>query len=98
MFAGCGPRTVNFLADRSTYMGEFAISRPRGNPKTLTKFGTIQRRLAWPLRKDDTHKSRKRSIFFPLGQEEGFEPSCRALVLLFMTEWDSAGCKCTQGC
>ena len=22
------------------------------------KFGTIQRRLAWPLRKDDTHKSR----------------------------------------
>ena len=23
------------------------------------KLGTIQRRLAWPLRKDDTHKSRK---------------------------------------
>ena len=22
------------------------------------KIGTIQRRLAWPLRKDDTHKSR----------------------------------------
>jgi hypothetical protein len=27
------------------------------------KIGTIQRRLAWPLRKDDTHKSRSVSIF-----------------------------------
>ncbi|KAB2063783.1 hypothetical protein ES319_A10G241100v1 [Gossypium barbadense] len=25
---------------------------------TSDKIGTIQRRLAWPLRKDDTHKSR----------------------------------------
>ena len=28
------------------------------------KFGTIQRRLAWPLRKDDTHKSRSVNISF----------------------------------
>ena len=28
------------------------------------KIGTIQRRLAWPLRKDDTHKSRSVSNFF----------------------------------
>ena len=27
------------------------------------KIGTIQRRLAWPLRKDDTHKSRSVPIF-----------------------------------
>ena len=27
------------------------------------KIGTIQRRLAWPLRKDDTHKSRSVQIF-----------------------------------
>ena len=27
------------------------------------KIGTIQRRLAWPLRKDDTHKSRSVLIF-----------------------------------
>jgi hypothetical protein len=27
------------------------------------KIGTIQRRLAWPLRKDDTHKSRSVIIF-----------------------------------
>ena len=28
------------------------------------KIGTIQRRLAWPLRKDDTHKSRSVNIVF----------------------------------
>ena len=28
------------------------------------KIGTIQRRLAWPLRKDDTHKSRGVNKFF----------------------------------
>ena len=28
------------------------------------KIGTIQRRLAWPLRKDDTHKSRRVTKFF----------------------------------
>ena len=28
------------------------------------KIGTIQRRLAWPLRKDDTHKSRSYHYFF----------------------------------
>ena len=34
------------------------------------KIGTIQRRLAWPLRKDDTHKSRTYHFFglFPFGQ------------------------------
>ena len=30
------------------------------------KIGTIQRRFAWPLRKDDTHKSRSVNIFFVL--------------------------------
>ena len=30
------------------------------------KIGTIQRRLAWPLRKDDTHKSRSVNNFFDL--------------------------------
>ena len=28
------------------------------------KIGMIQRRLAWPLRKDDTHKSRSETSFF----------------------------------
>ena len=32
------------------------------------KIGTIQRRLAWPLRKDDTHKSRSvPSFLYPSG-------------------------------
>ena len=31
---------------------------------TSVKIGTIQRRLAWPLRKDDTHKSRRVDDFF----------------------------------
>ncbi|PTQ44506.1 hypothetical protein MARPO_0020s0143 [Marchantia polymorpha] len=31
---------------------------------TSEKIGTIQRRLAWPLRKDDTHKSRNGPNFF----------------------------------
>ena len=32
------------------------------------KIGTIQRRLAWPLRKDDTHKSRNvPSFLYPSG-------------------------------
>ncbi|KAL1188371.1 hypothetical protein V5N11_031744 [Cardamine amara subsp. amara] len=30
---------------------------------TSDKIGTIQRRLAWPLRKDDTHKSRNALMF-----------------------------------
>ncbi|KAF1896951.1 hypothetical protein Lal_00034652 [Lupinus albus] len=33
---------------------------------TSDKIGTIQRRLAWPLRKDDTHKSRNGPNFFSL--------------------------------
>ena len=30
---------------------------------TSDKIGTIQRRLAWPLRKDDTHKLRRVDYF-----------------------------------
>ena len=32
---------------------------------TYTKIGTIQRRLAWPLRKDDTQIREAFHIFFP---------------------------------
>ena len=41
---------------------------------TYTKIGTIQRRLAWPLRKDDTQIREAFQIFFP------FE--CNILTLL----------------
>ena len=33
--------------------------------RSSVKIGTIQRRLAWPLRKDDTHKSRSVTNFSP---------------------------------
>ena len=32
--------------------------------RSSAKIGTIQRRLAWPLRKDDTHKSRMYHFYF----------------------------------
>jgi hypothetical protein len=34
--------------------------------ESSVKIGTIQRRLAWPLRKDDTHKSRSVNNFFSI--------------------------------
>ena len=34
--------------------------------RASVKIGTIQRRLAWPLRKDDTHKSRSVNNFFAI--------------------------------
>ncbi len=38
--------------------------RKVASSETSDKIGTIQRRLAWPLRKDDTHKSRNGPNFF----------------------------------
>jgi hypothetical protein len=43
---------------------------------TSDKIGTIQRRLAWPLRKDDTHKSRNGPNFF-------FLPLAKSVILWF---------------
>jgi len=42
------------------------------------KIGTIQRRLAWPLRKDDTHKSRNGSKNFPSPPAGGPPPPAPA--------------------
>ena len=49
----------------------FCLHGPLLSPSILdslrgssVKIGTIQRRLAWPLRKDDTHKSRSVNNFF----------------------------------
>ncbi|CAK9258204.1 unnamed protein product, partial [Sphagnum jensenii] len=39
-------------------------TKPSVSSETSDKIGTIQRRLAWPLRKDDTHKSRNGPNFF----------------------------------
>ena len=40
------------------------------------KIGTIQRRLAWPLRKDDTHKSRSVNNFFAHCSASGSRATC----------------------
>ncbi len=44
-----------------TVVNPVALDSLRGSS---VKIGTIQRRLAWPLRKDDTHKSRSVNNFF----------------------------------
>ena len=47
--------------DRGDSIGVKSSDSLRGSS---VKIGTIQRRLAWPLRKDDTHKSRSVNNFF----------------------------------
>ena len=44
-------------------VGDGNDDRNRGQTRSSAKIGTIQRRLAWPLRKDDTHKSRSYHTF-----------------------------------
>ena len=52
---------------------------------TSVKIGTIQRRLAWPLRKDDTHKSRNGSKFFEVFGGESHEGSTNGLLWPVLT-------------
>ena len=49
-------------ADLSYHVQLYTLDPLRRFPSV--KIGTIQRRLAWPLRKDDTHKSRSVTNFF----------------------------------
>ena len=42
----------------------FQNSKVEPRKRSSAKIGTIQRRLAWPLRKDDTHKSRMYHFWF----------------------------------
>ena len=39
-------------------------SRLEPRKRSSAKIGTIQRRLAWPLRRDDTHTNREVHVFF----------------------------------
>ena len=59
------------------------------------KIGTIQRRLAWPLRKDDTHKSRRVHNFFFVHQMQPPDRhkrsgSARLAPLLFLSTAESS--------
>ena len=51
----------------------FFLWNPSGSS---VKIGTIQRRLAWPLRKDDTHKSRMYHFFLPVHNRTLFISDC----------------------
>ncbi|CBI24270.3 unnamed protein product, partial [Vitis vinifera] len=55
----CNPETI---LQMSSYYPALLLKLV--SSETSDKIGTIQRRLAWPLRKDDTHKSRNGPNFF----------------------------------
>ena len=50
------------------------------------KIGTIQRRLAWPLRKDDTHKSRSVQNFCPCLYRYGWRDATRPRITMDLTQ------------
>ena len=97
---------ISFLLRRSTRtkirsfdkhlvleMRSLTISvRPVASARSSEKIGTIQRRLAWPLRKDDTHKSRMYHFCFFLFQKF-YSKACSELHLFgsFYKQW-FAGC------
>ena len=60
-----GNRTVRFSMQRpkQTYKEWNVVTKQEPLRWSSAKIGTIQRRLAWPLRKDDTHKSRSIALF-----------------------------------
>ena len=53
-----------FYTWEAIIMRRVAVARMDPLRRSSVKIGTIQRRLAWPLRKDDTHKSRSVTNFF----------------------------------
>ena len=69
--ASCGTRRLAFGP------GNDCITSSQARiPSEIIRFeiGTMQRRLAWPLRKEDTHKSRKCKQLFTSAQAEGPHP------------------------
>ena len=86
----------------------FAANKPQRNSRLVlldslrgssVKIGTIQRRLAWPLRKDDTHKARSVTNFLPhlhlldgLGLCVAIPPVTQGLLA-----WSAAGQVIAQG-
>ena len=75
---GVEPRTFGLEVQRAIHcangtldthwlvkMVHFHVTRCTCFGSTYTKIGTIQRRLAWPLRKDDTQNREAFHIFWP---------------------------------
>ena len=69
---------------RKSLPGFCALDSLRGSS---VKIGTIQRRLAWPLRKDDTHKSRSVNNFFAFaaGCRESSRGAMEFVLILMIT-------------
>ena len=65
-------QTVASSVKKIAHLGRKCIKRVKMHieraSSTYTKIGTIQRRLAWPLRKDDTQIREAFQIFFSLRQ------------------------------
>ena len=58
---------------------------------TYTKIGTIQRRLAWPLRKDDTQIREAFHIFYPLRPHFSTRNKSKRPVTAFTPPPDNGG-------
>ena len=77
--ATCQAPLLQFFAKNAFFISDSL----RGSS---VKIGTIQRRVAWPLRKDDTHKSRGVIIIFAvqfLARPSVFELSSATVDLCF---------------
>ena len=75
IYYACVPLTIMMMWPAAGFTVTLSDSL-RGSS---VKIGTIQRRLAWPLRKDDTHKSRrvhKFFVLFCLAPEVGVHDKC----------------------
>jgi hypothetical protein len=55
---------IDFIVKTAFYLSQAMKSSNVHSKWTYTKIGTIQRRLAWPLRKDDTQIREAFQIFY----------------------------------
>jgi len=76
---------VCFSLPKTTYKNNKSLDSFRGSS---VKIGTIQRRLAWPLRKDDTHKSRSGNYFLVV-----VLTCCPAALCC---RWEKEKCSCVR--
>ncbi|GMP30089.1 hypothetical protein CsSME_00004915 [Camellia sinensis var. sinensis] len=65
---------------------------------TSDKIGTIQRRLAWPLRKDDTHKSRNDALLFTFFLNKILQKNRRSRVVFRNLDIDHFNLLLTNSC
>ena len=91
MFNSWSSRVVSPPFPRWVMCHLFCLDSLRGSS---VKIGTIQRRLAWPLRKDDTHKSRSVNNFLELGASGcfGFWLPLSRFLTFENLRWEESPC------